>query len=368
MTVAVYGASGSLGRLVLPRLIALGATPVRVVRSSDAAAQLREAEPGARVEVAALEDAGALARAFRGSDVVVNCAPAEACGDLIARAAMRAGADYVDAAGEQHHIRRVFDTLEDEARKAGRLVVPALGFDYAVGDCLARLAARAHEPAAEIVVAYCIEGAEVSGNSAQAAGSTTPGREMVYRNGAWRPVPLELDRGWFDFPASIGRRRMSRYGSGEVITVPRHTSTETVRTLITSEALCPHPALLPVFPVLRPLVTVILRTPARHLLRLAARVVASSRTPADPEAIPSRLEQQNRFVVAVEARGRDGSIGRAAATGGDFHAVTAAILAQGAVWLGGSHRNPGVRSPAAAFDPAELLNALATEGVTWSCS
>jgi len=364
MTVAVYGANGSLGRLVVPRLIAHGATPVLAVRGSDTAARLRARAPGVRVEVAAVLDADALERAFRGCDVVVNCAPAAACGDAIARAALRARADYAEVAGEQHHVRRLFDELDGEARTSGRLVVPALGFDYAIGDCLARLAARAHQPAAEIVVAYCVEGAEVSGNSARAAGRTTPGREMVYRDAAWRPVPFELDRGWFDFPAPIGRRRMSRYGSGEVITVPRHTDVATVRTLITSDALCPHPALLPMFPLLRPIITVMLRTPARRLLRMAARVVASppvSDTPASTEAAPP-----NRFAIAVEVQGRDGSLGRAVATGGDFHAVTAAILAEGAVRLGGSHQDPGVRSPAVAFDPAAFLNALASEGLSWS--
>jgi short subunit dehydrogenase-like uncharacterized protein len=330
--------------------------------------------PTARVAVAPIEDAAALGRALEGCAAVVNCAPAAACGDRLLYAALDTHAHYVDAAGEQHHIQRLFDAFGDEAGRRGIAIVPACGFDYAIGDCLAKLAARDCEPAAEIVIAYCIEGSDVSGNSAQNAANAPVAPEVVYRAGRWRPVPFELDRGAFDFPAPFGRRQMSRYGSGEVITVPRHTRTREVRTLITTTSLCPHPALLPVFPVLRPAIGLARRTPgARDLLRLAASLAARRGSPAPtapaesaahPATVPT-VDPGRRFVVAAEAKGLDGSAGRATAVGGDFHTITAALLAYAAVSLVSS-RASGVFSPATAFPPDALLDALAPLGVTWS--
>lgn len=173
--------------------------------------------------------------------------------------------------------------------------------------------------------------------------------------GRWMPVPLELDRGSFEFPAPFGRRRMSRYGSGEVMTVPRHTRTREVRTLITTTSLCPHPALLPVFPVLRLVISLARRTPgARGLLRWAASMAARRGSAAAPAPAPpgtSTLQAPSpdagrRFVVVAEASGPDGSIGRAEAFGGDFHTITAALLAHSAVTLAGGH---AVRSRPASF-------------------
>ena len=43
---------------------------------------------------------------------------------------------------------RLFDIFGDEAVHRGIAIVPACGFDYAIEDSLAWLAARDHEPAA----------------------------------------------------------------------------------------------------------------------------------------------------------------------------------------------------------------------------
>jgi len=360
MGIAVYGAAGFLGRLVADRLAALGVEAVLVGRNREAIERLAASRPSTRFGVAPVDDAAALGRAFDGCPVVINCAPAEACGEPIVRATLAARSHYVDAAGEQAHIRRLFDTFSDEAVRRGVAILPAVGFDYAIGDCLARLAASSHEPAEEVTVAYSIEGSEVSGNSAQAAATTTPGQEVVYRGQRWTRVPFELDRASFDFPAPVGRRQMSRYGSGEVITVPRHTKTRSVRTLITAQSLCPHPVLLPIFPVLRPLIGLARRTPARAILGVAARLAARS-----GPTTPAVRDQPRRFMIAAEARGLDGSMGRAVAAGGDFHAITAVLLVQAAVWLNGGHGG-GVFSAASAFRPESLLETLTAHGVRWS--
>ncbi len=369
--VAVFGATGSLGRDVCARL-ARSRVPYVVVgrdraRLDRLAASLAHDAIPATVTVADIADPIAVRSAVADCRVLVNCAPADVAGLPLIRAALDAGMHYVDAAGEQGHIRHAFDTFSEASTRRRIVIVPALGFDYAVGDCLASLAARGHHELVEIVVAYAIGGADVSGNSARAAASSRGGQEVVYRNGRWTPVPFEMDRHVFEFPPPIGRRQMSRYGSGEVVTVPRHLKTRRVTTLITTTSLAPHAAWLPVFPVLRPLLGWIRTTPARAVLGLAANLaVRLGRGPAAPTESHTSDHNDRWFSVVAEARTTMGTVGRAVATGGNFHEVTAAILAQGAVWLFRGTDRCGVHSPATAFDAATLLDSLTPDGVRWT--
>jgi short subunit dehydrogenase-like uncharacterized protein len=359
--IGVYGATGVLGRRVISRLRAAGVQPVLVGRRREPVEQLAASHGSAAFAVAAADDAPALRRALDGCAAVINCAPSAACGEAVVRAALEVRAHYVDPAGDQAFIQRLFDKFSAGAIDRGVVLLPGCGFDYAVGDCLARASADSHEPADDVLVAYCIEGAEVSGNSVRAAVSGPRAREVVYRGGRWRPLPFELDRAAFEFPAPFGHRQMSRYGSGEVITVPRHTRTDRVTTLITSQSLCPSPRLLPLFPVLRPLVGLALRSPARTLVALLSSVGSHGRA-ASPG--PS---QPPRFVVVARTRGRDGSLGSATAQGGDFHAVTAAALVFAAVSIArADHAQPGTHSPATAVEPRALLHHLESEGVSWN--
>jgi short subunit dehydrogenase-like uncharacterized protein len=358
--IGVYDATGMLGRLVTARLDRIGAPTILIGRSRRALATLTSSGTPRPTAVASMNDAAALERALDGCSVLVNCAPAAASGERLVRAALDAGIHYVDGAGGQDRIRSIFEKYDEEATQCDVAVVPALGFGNAIGDCLAHLAAQSRQPAASVVIAYAI-GSEAS------AATTTAGREFVYRDGHWRSVPLEFDRAWFDFPAPIGRQRMSRYGSAEVITVPHHVKTQSVSTLITTTSLCPYPVLLPVFPVIRPVIGVVRRSPIRAIFSMVAAAVTGARSNSIRSAATATPPSDDpHFVVVAEVHAASGSIGRAVASGGNVHETTAAILAQGALWLAGGSVVAGVHSAATAFEPHALLDSLAGEGVTWS--
>jgi short subunit dehydrogenase-like uncharacterized protein len=360
--IGIYGANGTLGRLVTARLECVGAPTRLIGRSQGGLADLVPPGTSRPTAIASIDDAAALERALEGCSVLVNCTPAAASGERLVRAALDAGIHYVDAAREQRHIRNVFEKYDEEATQCDVAVVPALGFEYAIGDCLTHLAAQSHQPARTVVIAYAIEGSAVSGTRVRAV--TTTGPDVVYRDGRWRSVPFEFDRAWFEFPDPLGRRQMSRYGSGEVITVPHHVQTQSVITFITSTSLCPYPALLPVFPVIRPIAHLLRRTPGRSIVGTIAAALGGSRS----RTTTNLPRDDRRFLVVVEVHALSGSIGHAVASGGSAYEVTAAILAQGARWLAGGSVVAGVHSPATAFEPDALLNSLASVSVKWSAS
>ena len=299
----------------------------------------------------------------------MNTGPTAGGGERLIEAAIAAGVHYIDAAGSQPYIHHVFEHYGPAAARHDVALVPAFGFDYALGDCLARLvtghAARRRRPAREVIVGYAIEGSDVSSNSLQFAAKTGGGGELFYESGTWTPARLGIYRSTIDFPAPFGRQSMARYAAGEIITVPRHTETDAVTTLITTRSLVPHPALIPVFPYLRPMVALARRTPARRLLGLALKLRASpAQASSAPDALP-RPSQPARFAIVVEVMERTGARRHGVVEGGDFHRVTVAALAFGGQALASeAFGGRGALAPADAVEPQAFFDALAPLNVT----
>jgi short subunit dehydrogenase-like uncharacterized protein len=357
MTIVVYGATGRTGRLVVSELASQGLDCVIGGRDAGRLAELAERQRGVvDARPAPLDDPRSLNALLAGCDVVVNCAGSIA-GVPMVRAAIETGTHYVDPAAEQPFIRKLFERYGEAASRRGVALVPGLGFDYAPGDCIARLAAGRHEPLRELVIAYAVSGSGTSRNAVLASGAGS-GAEVVYRDCGWAPAPSGVHRASFRFPPPLGHQPMQRYGSGEVITVPRHTRTQRVTSLITASTWSPHPALTPLLPFVRPLASRVRRSPLRPLLELAA-------PRGGPDESDDGSRRTARFTIAAVARGEDGSVGRGLVEGSDFYALTATVLAIGAMRLADAPGVAGTVPPALAFDPAELLDSLADRGLRW---
>ena len=360
MAIALYGATGYTGRLVAAELRRRGLPLLLAGRDEPRLRQASEEHGGgAPVRVARLDDPAALAAALADCTVLLSCAgPFTATGPPLVEAALAAGCHYADVSGEQPWIGRVFDEYGERAAARGVALVPALGFDYAPGDCVARLAAAGHEPVDELVVAYAIEGSGTGEASVRGAVEFEKGSDVVFQDGEWAPAPFGFQRVAFSFPAPLGRQPMQHYASGEAITVPRHTDVRTVRTLVTATTFAPHPRLVPAMPFLRPPAALLLRTPLRRVLARAAA--------AAPGQVSEGDRDSARFTIAAVARGRNGAAGRALAEGRDFYGLTAAALAAGAQRLAAPQFDRcGALGAAAAFDPAEFLDAL---GLRWEAA
>ncbi|WP_246236398.1 saccharopine dehydrogenase NADP-binding domain-containing protein [Actinomadura chibensis] len=137
MTVGVTGCYGAVGRALVRRLRGrprLGGRDLAKVRSL--------APPGAEAVEVDVDDAAALAEFCDGCAVVVNCAgPSASVGDTVALAALRAGAHYVDVAGEQ------LDRSRLTALARGRAAVLAAGMMPGLSALLPRaLAERVGRP------------------------------------------------------------------------------------------------------------------------------------------------------------------------------------------------------------------------------
>jgi short subunit dehydrogenase-like uncharacterized protein len=356
--IAVYGASGYTGKLVLRELVRRGLDHVASGRTAKRVREaVEEAGSDAPVKAAAVDDRDALRHVLGDCAAVINCAgPFTFHGEPVVRAAVETGTHYVDTTGEQPYMERIFERLDEPARAAEVAVVPGMGFDYVPGDLIAHLAAEDHTPLRELVVAYSVTGFGATRGTLHSGLEMMKGGDIVYRDGAWAPAGGGPLRASFSFPAPIGRRPVMKYPSGEIVTVPRHVETRNVTALIDTRVAAPHPALAALVPFTTPALGLALKTPVRSLLDLAV-----DRLPEGPSEDARRAAA---FTIVAVAKGEDGTEGVGVVRGTDVYGLTAVTTVHGAELMAGDGYDlAGVLAPASAYDARHFLNYLGDHGI-----
>jgi len=132
----IYGASGFTGKMLVEEARRRELRPILAGRTADKLAALAGAG-NLQQRVFALEDPRAIERALDGVSVVLNAAgPFAATAGPLAAACIRRGVHYLDITGEA----TVIDALakrDADAKAAGVMVMPSVGFDVVPSDCLA---------------------------------------------------------------------------------------------------------------------------------------------------------------------------------------------------------------------------------------
>jgi short subunit dehydrogenase-like uncharacterized protein len=378
--IAVFGATGVVGRRVCEELAASGG-PLRLVgRRRDALAELARALPGPAagggVEVAAagLDDPAALAAAFAGARVVVNAAgPLRDTAEPVLAAALAAGAHYVDVGGEQAVLRALYERCESAVRHAGRIALPGAGVDPALGDLAAAWAAEQlvvpegtgtagdagdagdagavrsapaarlaeDHPLDDIAVGHAFDGLALSAGSQRALFAAIGERALVWRRDRWEAGRAGDHRPFNPGPALGGERDAVGYAGGAVITIPRHVAVQRVATYVSAAR--------------RPAAAAALRVLARAvalLPRAAGEVLA-------PYAAPDADYGATRLAVVAQVR-RGFASAQIVVHGHDLYRTTAVIAAWSARRLAERGSGPiGMRAPGELFRAEPALRAIA---------
>jgi short subunit dehydrogenase-like uncharacterized protein len=132
----IYGATGYTGSLITREAVRRGMRPILAGRSAEVLSRLA-GELDLEHRIFALDSPEAVANGIREIHTLLNCAgPFSRTAQPMADACLRAGTHYLDITGEAD----VFEALaarDAEARAAGVVLLPGVGFDVVPSDCLA---------------------------------------------------------------------------------------------------------------------------------------------------------------------------------------------------------------------------------------
>jgi short subunit dehydrogenase-like uncharacterized protein len=339
--IVVYGASGYTGRLIASELVRRDIDMVlsgrNIERLRDVAGNI--GERGIESRPASSDDPAMLAEAFRGCQAVINCAgPFTRSGSNVVRAAIAAGCHYVDIAGEQLYVNRIFDTFAEAAERAKVAIVPAMNDDGLPADLIAHLTATRIEPVEELLIGLNL----VSGGASR--GTMRSGLETIeilrsggltYERGEWRFGSGRSDR-MMTFPGDSEATSVAQFPLTSVATVPRHARAQRVEGVIKAEVLAALTAISP--------------------------ELINSMADGPPEA----QRRAGRFTLVADAIGSNGRSARGVVQGVDLYGTTAVIAVEGARRLITNGGRTGVLAPAQAYDATGFLDFLRPYGLSWS--
>jgi short subunit dehydrogenase-like uncharacterized protein len=356
--IAVYGATGYTGQRVARALRDAGRQVLASGRDRAGLERLRE-ELGGAIEVwpASLEEPGRLRALAERAGVVIHCAgPFHRTCEPVVRAAIDAGAHYIDVSGEQHSHRFVFETAHEHAR--GRVaLLPGFAFFSALGDVLAARLAEGVERVDSVTVAYAVANWRPSDATHQARMLGIVNDWYEYADGL-RPVRHWPATECFDFPWPVGRKRVIPYPTGEAFSVPRHLATRRVSTLLTTSTLVPGP-LGALLPSMTALMARTARGPMRPLLQGLLKQLWRTHQPGAMQADPSS------FTISVRLHGPEG-VRHASAHGRGIYDLTVPMVVFAAQRVMAPDFDlSGALAPAQAVAPAALLERLTQHGLSY---
>ena len=361
--ILVFGATGLVGGRVCAALDAADVPFIAAGRRRAALDKLAPLVGAAEVRVAEL-DHEALVTAFRGAQVVINCAgPLAEVGEPVLLATLAAGAHYVDLGGDQAFMHTLYERHDSAARKAGRVVVPGCGLNCAIGDLASAWAAQHvceirdegaivrtapapriadDQPLDEVIVSYIFDDLVLSPGSQKAVFGNLHTRGLVWRRDRWEPVaPGATQRAVNAGPELGGQRNAVSFPGGDVITLPRHVNAQRIETYLSTTR------------------SAVATTALRWLARAMPLVPKRATDLLAPYQPDEDEYARTRFAVIAQAR-RSFSAAQIVVSGEDQYRTSAGIAAWVAQQLAARRDGPvGMRAPGELFRAEPALREVA---------
>jgi short subunit dehydrogenase-like uncharacterized protein len=207
-TFMIYGATGYTGSLIAREAARRDMHPVLAARNAEKLTTLAN-ELGMEYRTFPLDSSGAIVAGIHGVHTLLNCAgPFSQTARPIADACLHTGTNYLDITGEVA-VFEDFAARHNEARAAGVVLLPGVGFDVVPSDCLAVHLKHRLPTATKLALAFRSAGRLSRGTALTALEGVADGG-LVRENGIVKRVPAA----W--------KTRVINFGDGPVraITIP----------------------------------------------------------------------------------------------------------------------------------------------------
>jgi short subunit dehydrogenase-like uncharacterized protein len=193
----IYGATGYTGSLIAREAVRRSMRPILAGRTAEKLAVLA-GELGLDHRAFSLDSPETISDALRGIHTLLNCAgPFSRTARPLTDACLRRGTQYLDITGEAE----VFEGLaarDAEARAAGVVLLPGVGFDVVPSDCLAAHLKRRLPTATQLALGFQSSGRLSRGTALTALEGLAEGG-LVRANGVLTRVPAAWKTRVIDF-------------------------------------------------------------------------------------------------------------------------------------------------------------------------
>ncbi|GAB4573070.1 MAG: saccharopine dehydrogenase NADP-binding domain-containing protein [Anaerolineales bacterium] len=213
--ILVYGSYGYTGELIVERAMQEGLQLILAGRDEK---RLRAQAEKYKLEyrVFAIEETAKLDAALQEVDAVLHCAgPFVLTFRQMAEACIRNKKHYVDISGEIEGFEALA-LMDDEAKRAGVMLLPGAGFDVVPSDCLIAYTAGKLPSATDLKLYIKSIGSGVSRGTARSGIENSHRQGRIRRDGKIIRVPNLYDSKEIDF--GRGLTRLVTMGWGDVST------------------------------------------------------------------------------------------------------------------------------------------------------
>ena len=230
--ILLFGATGYTGRLTAEALARKGANFAIAGRNKAKCYALADETDGPEVRLASVGDVDSLVDALEDVKVLITCVgPFLELGHTAVEAALRAKVHYVDSTGEGTFVAKLLER-DAEARDAGIVMAPCMGFDEVPADVAATLATEDMERA-ELVLTYAIPQHASKGTLKSALQIITAEGQWI-RGGKPVMVAAGAERRWAPMPPPLGPKQSVAFPLAEGRLAPLHLDLESLSIFVTS--------------------------------------------------------------------------------------------------------------------------------------
>ena len=195
----IYGANGYTGRLVVDEALKKGLKPILAGRSESVKDLANE--KGLEAQVFDLSSISEITEKLSGISVLANCAgPFSHTAEPMMQACINSKTHYVDITGEIS-VYQTGHRLDADAKSAGIVICPGVGFDVIPTDCLAVHLKEKMPDATHLALGFAMKGSKPSKGTAKTGAEGMSLGGQVRENGKMKSVPLaykerEIDYGF----------------------------------------------------------------------------------------------------------------------------------------------------------------------------
>lgn len=338
-TFLLYGSYGYTGQLIAGLAVAKGLRPLLAGRN-EKRLRAQSAALGLDYRAFPLDDARALYAALEETSAVLHCAgPFVHTFRQMAEACLVTRRHYVDISGEIPGFEALAN-MDEDARRAGVMLLPGAGFDVVPTDCLAAHLKRRLLSATQLRLYIRGLRGGVSRGTARSAIENMHRQGMIRRDKQLVQVPPA----WSVRQADFGRGPVETVsiGWGDVSTAYHSTGIPNIETYMAFP-----PAAVRALRLMRAIGPLLYTRPAKGLLKQALRLARSG---------PTEEQRREGFsLILGEASNADGQIVRSRLRTPEGYTFTALAAVEIMQRILSSDFRPGFQTPSSIYGPDFVL-------------